>query len=216
MLLELIFIYLYQGIHSKNKKIVRIKSNSKNEEKRSGEGNTTKDNFYIIGIGTSAGGLEALKLFFDNVPSDCKHSFVIVQHLSPDYKSLMAELLAQNTSLPIFEVENNMKIASGSVYLIPTRKNMTYKKGKLYLTDKPTGTHLNLPIDIFFNTLAEELKERAIGVILSGTGTDGSRGMRAIKEAGGMVAVQSPITAKFDGMPNSACTRNTIGVTGIY
>ncbi|HVW98197.1 MAG TPA: chemotaxis protein CheB [Mucilaginibacter sp.] len=163
-----------------------------------------KSDFYVIGIGASAGGLEALKEFFDNVPQDIPHSFVIIQHLSPDYKSLMTELLAKNTRLPIFEVVNGMEIMPGSVYLIPAKKNMTIRDKTLYLVDKPIGHDLNLPIDIFFNSLAEDQGSKAIGVILTGTGSDGTRGLLTIKEAGGMAMVQNPETARFNGMPKSA------------
>lgn len=159
---------------------------------------------YIVAIGTSAGGLEALKSFFDNVPSNTNHSFVIIQHLSSDYKSLMAELLAKNTDLPIHEIRDNMVVEPGCVYLIPPKKNVTLKNRKLKLTNKPVGHDLNLPIDIFFKSLADDMGENAIGIILSGTGSDGTRGARAIKEVAGMIMVQSPESAKFDGMPNSA------------
>jgi two-component system CheB/CheR fusion protein len=162
------------------------------------------DNFSIIGIGASAGGLEALKAFFDHVPSECHHSFVVVQHLSPDYKSHMAELLGKNTSLPVDEVKNNTTVEPGKVYLIPPKKNMTLSGGKLILTNKPTTNELNLPIDIFFRSLAKERKEKAIAIVLSGTGSDGTSGVRNIKELNGMVMVQSPVQAKFDGMPQSA------------
>ena len=161
-------------------------------------------NVYTIGIGTSAGGLQALKTFFDNLPSNFNHAIVIVQHLSPDYKSLMVELLSKNTVLPIKEVTQAETIKPGNVYLIPAKKNMHLKDGKLYLRDKPRNFNLNLPIDIFFESLAEEQKEHAIGIILSGTGSDGTRGMRSLKEHGGMLMVQSPNNADFDGMPNSA------------
>ncbi|WP_405565783.1 chemotaxis protein CheB [Polaribacter sp. Asnod6-C07] len=163
-----------------------------------------KNNSFIIGIGTSAGGLEALKRFFVNLPSNFNHTIVIVQHLSPDYESLMADLLSKSTSLPIHEVKNATIIKPSNVYLIPPKKNMTLKKGVLYLTDKPKGLNLNLPIDIFFKSLAEDKKEHAIGIILSGTGSDGTRGIRVIKEMGGIIMVQKPSDAKFDGMPNSA------------
>ena len=159
---------------------------------------------FIIGIGTSAGGLEALKTFFDNIPSDFNHAIVIVQHLSPDYKSLMADLLSRNTELPIHEVVDATVIKSGNVYLIPPKKNMTINRAVLYLTDKPVGYDLNLPIDIFFKSLAKDQGEQSIGIILSGTGSDGTRGIRTIKELGGMLMVQQPTDAKFDGMPNSA------------
>lgn len=162
------------------------------------------DDFRIIGIGTSAGGLEALKAFFDSVPTGYPHSFVIVQHLSDDYRSLMAELLAKNTQMPIHEVKDNMLIEAGNIYLIPSKKNMTLEKNRLHLVDKPVGHGLNLPIDIFFNSMARELGDKAVGIVLTGTGSDGANGVRNIKEAGGMVMVQSPETAKFEGMPRSA------------
>ena len=171
------------------------------------------DDFRIVAIGASAGGLEALKEFFNNVPSDCLHSFVIIQHLSPDYKSLMTELLAKNTTLPIYEIRNNMKVERGCIYLIPPRKNMTILNGKLKLVNKPKGQHLNLPIDIFFRSLAQECREKSICIVLSGTGSDGTSGARAIKEAGGMVMVQDPDQAKFDGMPRSALNTGLVDYT---
>ncbi|WP_299681849.1 PAS domain-containing protein [uncultured Tenacibaculum sp.] len=160
--------------------------------------------YRVIGIGTSAGGLEVLKTFFNNVPEDFNHVFIIIQHLSPDYKSLMAELLVKNTSLPIQEVESGVKIQPGNIYLLPPKKNMTIEGDSLILTDRPEKNILNLPIDIFFKSLAVEQKEQAIAIILSGTGSDGTRGIRKIKEFGGMVIVQDPEEAKFDGMPKNA------------
>ena len=158
---------------------------------------------YTIAIGASAGGLEALKSFFDALPPNCPHSFVIIQHLSPDYKSLMSELLAKNTPMPIQEVTDNMPVHPGRIYLIPPKSNMMIESGNLTLTDKPSGHGLNLPIDIFFRSLAKEKGHEAIGIILTGTGSDGASGARAIKEAGGMVMVQDPEQAKFNGMPLS-------------
>lgn len=178
--------------------------------------NSTKgamEDLKIVAIGASAGGLEALKLFFDSVPFHSKHSFIIVQHLSPDYKSLMAELLAKNTVLPIFEVENDMLVEEGCIYLIPPKKNMTIMKGKLLLVNKPASHDLNLPIDIFFRSLAQYAKERAVCIVLSGTGSDGTSGARAIKEAGGLVMVQDPQQAKFDGMPRSAINTGLVDYT---
>ncbi|GMN07909.1 hypothetical protein MTsPCn5_32980 [Croceitalea sp. MTPC5] len=168
------------------------------------------NSFSIIGVGASAGGLEALKAFFDQVPSDCRHSFVIVQHLSPDYKSLMAELLSKNSALPIHEVTDKTEVKGGTVYLIPPKKNMTIENGFLKLSNKPQTKELNLPIDIFFRSLAKECTEKAIGIILSGTGSDGTSGAGSIKESGGMVMVQSPVQAKFDGMPQSAINTGLI------
>ncbi|WP_158857298.1 chemotaxis protein CheB [Lunatibacter salilacus] len=157
---------------------------------------------YTIAIGASAGGMEAIHLLFDNTPEDGA-AYVIIQHLSPDHKSFMAELLAKHSKLKIFEAENNMLIESNCVYLMPKGKNMTIKDRRLHLTD----SHSNQPnkaIDIFLNSLAEDQGDKSIAVILSGTGTDGTKGIAAIKKFGGQVIVQDPESAKYNGMPNSA------------
>jgi two-component system, chemotaxis family, CheB/CheR fusion protein len=158
----------------------------------------------IVAIGASAGGLEALKAFFENVPEGSKNAYIVIQHLSPDYKSMMGELLSRSTSLPIVEVRDGMDIAQGHIYLIPPVSNLIIRNNCLYLSDKPKNQSLNLPIDMFFESLARDQKEKAIGVILSGTGSDGTRGARAIKECDGMIMVQEPGEAQFDGMPKSA------------
>ncbi|MCG8478325.1 MAG: hypothetical protein MI724_04450, partial [Spirochaetales bacterium] len=164
--------------------------------------------FYIVGVGASAGGLEALESFFDNTPPSDDFAFVVIQHLSPDYKSLMAELLAKHTKMAIRPAEDGMEIRPGSIYLIPRKKNMTVYKRKLFLTEQEHG--LNLPIDIFLQSLAEDVGEQAIGIILSGTGSDGTRGVRSIKEAGGLVIAQDEDDAKFDGMPRSAISTGIV------
>lgn len=167
---------------------------------------------YLVGIGASAGGLEALEKFFKSMPGETGLSFVVVLHLSPDYKSLMVELLSKQTSMDVFHVTDGIEVAPNCVYVIPRKKNLTIFHGKLYLTDQEErSTHiLNLPIDIFFRSLADDQGERAIGIILSGTGSDGTRGIRAIKEAGGMVMVQDESSAKFDGMPRSAISTGLV------
>jgi len=164
--------------------------------------------FYVVGIGASAGGLEALEIFFDNMPPLADFAFVVVQHLSPDYKSLMGELLKKHTQLSIHEAEDGITVEPGNIYLMPRKKNMTMYHGRLFLTEKEHG--LNLPIDIFFQSLAEDRGEKAIGIILSGTGSDGTRGIRCIKEVGGMVMVQAEDSAKFDGMPRSAISTGIV------
>lgn len=166
------------------------------------------DEFRIVGVGASAGGLEALEAFFSNMPATDDFAFVVIQHLSPDYKSLMGELLAKHTSMRIVEAADGMRVDAGSVYLIPRKKNMAVYRRTLFLTEQEHG--LNLPIDIFFRSLAEDAGERAVGVILSGTGSDGTRGARAIKEFGGLVIVQDEDDAKFDGMPRSAISTGLI------
>lgn len=160
---------------------------------------------HFVAIGASAGGLEAIELFVQGVPNNTGLAFIVIQHLSPDYKSMMVELLSKKTSMPVFRAEENMLVEKNSIYLIPPKKNLTIFHGKLLLSDRPPhDTWTNLPIDIFFRSLAEDQKENAIGIILSGTGSDGTRGVRAIKEYGGMVMVQDARDAKFDGMPKSA------------
>ncbi|TRO65074.1 CheR family methyltransferase [Christiangramia sabulilitoris] len=158
----------------------------------------------IIAVGASAGGLEALKAFFKNIPAGDSNAYVVIQHLSPDYKSMMGELLEKNSNLPIVQIFDEMEIKPGHIYLIPPPNNLILNGNSLHLTEKPNNQTLNLPIDMFFESLAEQRKERSIGVILSGTGSDGTRGVRAIKENDGMVMVQEPTDAKFDGMPKSA------------
>lgn len=160
--------------------------------------------FLVVGIGASAGGLEALERFFAKVPAQSGMAFVVVQHLSPSFESLMGELLAPRTSLPIHRVEDGMVVSPNAIYLIPPGKEMIISGGKLLLTDKDPTQGLSLPIDQFFRSLAADAGRRAIAVILSGSGSDGSRGLRAIHEAGGLVVAQSPETAAFDGMPRSA------------
>lgn len=157
---------------------------------------------YIIAIGASAGGMEAIHLLFDNTPED-EVSYVIIQHLSPDHKSFMAELLEKHSKLQISIAENEMPVEPNQVYLMPQGKNMTIRNRTLFLTDIKSSQP-NKSIDIFFDSLALSHKNKSIGIILSGTGSDGTKGIAAIKRNGGYVIVQDPQSAKFDGMPNSA------------
>lgn len=159
---------------------------------------------HVIGIGASAGGLEALQEFFGSMPNNTGAAFVVVQHLSPDYKSMMPELLSKYTEMPIFQVSDSMVIESDAIYLMPPRKNMLITEGKLLLSDQMPDNHPHMSIDVFLRSLAEDQQHRGIGIILSGTGSDGTRGIRAIKESGGLVVIQKPDSAKFDGMPLSA------------
>ena len=165
--------------------------------------------FYVVGIGASAGGLDALEKFFSEAPPDNGLAYIVIQHLSPDYKSLMADLLGKRTDMPVQVAQDGMPVEPNHVYLIPPKQSLTIFHQKLYLTDREAG-QLYLPIDIFFQSLAEDLGEKAIGVILSGTGSDGTRGIRAIKEKGGLVIVQDDLSAKFDGMPRSAIATNLV------
>ncbi len=157
---------------------------------------------YVVGIGASAGGLDALERFFHDLPIDSGAAFVVIQHLSPDHKSMMANLLSRHTRMPVVTVTDAMRIEPNVVYLIPPGNLMSVAVGQLHLSPKnPRG--LSLPIDLFFTSLAQEYGNHAIGVILSGTGSDGTRGAVAINAAGGLLLAQDPETAKFDGMPRS-------------
>lgn len=165
---------------------------------------------HYVGIGASAGGLEALEEFFLNMPVSTGMSFIVVQHLSPDYKSMMVELLARKTKLEVIQIEDGMQVRPNCVYMVPPRKNLEIFHSQLILSEQPRDTGLNLPIDIFFRSLAADKGKQAIGIVLSGTGSDGSSGIRAIKEKGGLVIVQNYKNAKFDGMPKSAASTGLV------
>lgn len=167
----------------------------------------------IICLGASAGGLEALERFFRRLPSNIDAAIVIIQHLAPDYKSVMGELLSKFTEIPNFFVSDGMKPEPNKIYLIPPGKYMELKNNTFVLFDrKPHEPHM--PINSFLISLARELKERAVAVILSGTGSDGARGVEAIHAAGGRVLAQSPESAKFDGMPRSAIATGCVDFVG--
>ena len=168
---------------------------------------TSKLGFYIVGIGASAGGLQPLEQFFESLPVNSGGCFVVVQHLSPEFKSLMKELLGRRTKMPVFKVEDQMQPEADSVYLIPPGQNLTIRERRFHLSSQERDAASpvpHYPINLFFESLAEDCAERAIGVVLSGTGTDGTRGLQAINEVGGLTLVQAPDTAEFDGMPNNA------------
>ncbi|HEY8925187.1 MAG TPA: chemotaxis protein CheB, partial [Polyangia bacterium] len=159
---------------------------------------------FVVGIGASAGGLEALERFFGSLPDKIGMAFVVVQHLSPDFKSLMDELLARHTKLPIHLVENGMQVQPDHVYLIPPRMEMIISGGRLLLSERAPVPDFTLPIDVFFRSLARDCGPRAVAIVLSGGGSDGSRGIRDVREAGGVVIVQDTGSAQFDGMPRTA------------
>ena len=151
-----------------------------------------------------------LQTFFGLIAPDTPFTFVVIQHLSSDHESMMDELLRRHTSLPITVVEEPITLLAKHIYLISSRHNVIASQGRLRPSPKEQKPKINLPIDTFFNSLASEYQERAIGIVLSGSGTDGSRGVKCIKEGGGMVMVQTPGTAKFDGMPRA--TVNAVAV----
>ena len=164
----------------------------------------TQNTFPIVGIGASAGGLEALELFLKHVPAGSGLAFVIVQHLDPTHKGILVELLQRVTPMPVVQAKDRLKVAPDRVYVIPPNKDLSILHGVLHLLEPAAPRGLRLPIDFFFRSLADDRQARSIGVILSGMGSDGTLGLRAIKEKAGVVFVQAPASAKFDGMPRSA------------
>jgi len=160
--------------------------------------------FPIVGIGASAGGLEALEQFLRHVPQGSGIAFVIIQHLDPTHKGIMPELLQRATTMEVFQVRDRLKVKPDCVYVIPPNKDMSILHGVLHLFEPTAPRGLRLPIDFFLRSLAEDRQERSIGVILSGMGSDGTMGLRAIKEKAGLALAQEPASAKFDSMPRSA------------
>jgi two-component system, chemotaxis family, CheB/CheR fusion protein len=165
---------------------------------------------YVIGIGASAGGLEPIHQLFDAMPAETGFSFVLIQHLSPDHKSLMRELLGRHTTMPVLEAENGMCIEKDTIYLIPNKKLATLEKGRFKLVEKERTAAPVMAIDKFFHSLAREKRDQAVGIILSGSGSDGSRGVESIKKEGGWVIVQEPASADFDSMPTHAISSGQV------
>jgi two-component system CheB/CheR fusion protein len=177
-------------------------------------GNTVNDtsnetsDLFVIGVGASAGGLGALEQFFLNMPPVNNIAFVVIQHLSPNFKSLMPEILSRNTEMQVYQIHNGMKIMPGCVYINPPKFNVIISRGELLLKEQAAFNRVNLAIDSFFDSLADDMEEKSVAVILSGTGSDGTRGSRSIKEAGGIVIAQDMKTAKFNSMPKSVIEAN--------
>lgn len=165
---------------------------------RKREGNPT-----IVALGASAGGLEALEVFFKNMPTDSGLAFVIIQHLDPKHEDMLAELLQRHTAMPVRRIHDGMPLVRDQVHVIPPNRDLSILHGVLYLLEHPVASGPRLPINYFFQSLAEDAQERAVGVILSGMGTDGTTGLHAIKQHGGAVFVQDPKSAKFDSMVKS-------------
>ncbi len=168
------------------------------------ENESAPQSFPLVALGASAGGLEALQEFFDRMPPDSGMAFMVIQHLSPKGKSLLRDLLQKHTPMVVAQAEDHVRVEPNCVYLNPAGKAVEILSGEFQISE-PVRTHgISFPIDHFFRSLAADQGEKAICVILSGTGSDGSLGLRAIKESGGMTVVQAPEEAKYDGMPRSA------------
>ncbi len=162
--------------------------------------------FSIVGIGASAGGLAAIEAFLSAMPreSEEKFAFVVIQHLSPDHKSILSELLKRCTGMQVYEAQDGMVVTPNRAYIIPPNRDMALMGGKLQLFEITSPRSAHFSIDFFFRSLADDLAERAICIVLSGTGSDGTLGVRAVKGAGGMAMAQTPESTEFDGMPRSA------------
>jgi chemotaxis methyl-accepting protein methylase len=171
--------------------------------------------FPIVGIGTSAGGLEALERFFRHVPEGSGLAYVVVQHLDPTHKAMLPELLRRFTGMRVFEVNRRMRVQPNCVYVMPPAKGLSMNRGTLLPVDPDAPRGQRLPIDRFLRSLAEEHRDLAVGVILSGMGSDGSLGLRTIKEQAGLVLVQDPAEAGFDGMPRSAIATRDVDIIGL-
>ena len=165
-----------------------------------------EESFPIVGIGASAGGLAAFEAFFSGMPADVEPgmAFVLVQHLAPDHSSILTTLMQRYTRMKVYEVEDGMTVQINCAYIIPPNRDMAFLNGTLQLMEPTEPRGHRLPVDFLFRSLAQDQHERAIGIVLSGTGSDGTLGVRAIKSEGGMVMVQLPDSCEFDGMPRSA------------
>lgn len=174
--------------------------------------NTPSDGFPIVGIGASAGGLEALELFLEHTPPATGMAFIIVSHLDPDHKCIIVELLQHKTTMPVVQIADQMVVEPDHVYVMPPQQDISILHRILYLLEPSAKRGLRLPIDFFLHSLAEDQRQLCVGVILSGMGADGSSALSTIKEKGGAVFVQDPASAKFNGMPDKAIATGLVDV----
>ncbi|HEX9023654.1 MAG TPA: chemotaxis protein CheB, partial [Geobacteraceae bacterium] len=172
-----------------------------------------KGPLYVVGIGGSAGALEAFEQFFTAMPGDSGLAFVLVPHLDPTHKGMMPELLQRFTTMKVEQVEDGMRVEPDRVYVVPPNRDMSILHGSLQLLEPSAPRGLRLPIDFFLRHLADDQGVRAICILMSGMGTDGTLGLKAVKEKLGMSMVQDPVTAKFEGMPRSALDTGMVDYT---
>ena len=166
--------------------------------------------FLVVGIGASAGGLEAFKQLIKAIPVDSGMAYILFQHLDPSHDSILCELLQKFTLIPVHEITDNIHVEPDNIYVVPPNKLLTANDGILNLTQRPPKGYNNLPIDLFFNSLAEIHQGEAIGVVLSGTGKDGTLGLKAIKQQGGITFAQHHHSASFNEMPQNAINANVV------
>jgi two-component system, chemotaxis family, CheB/CheR fusion protein len=190
--------------HSRRAKAHTIWSNQKQNIMKTAQINKPKilsaNTFPVVGIGASAGGLDAFKRLLKAIPEDSGMAYILVQHLDPAHESILADLLQRVTKIPVQEITNNVHVVPDHIYIIPSNKLLTATDGVLQLSDRLPKTQRNLPIDVLFYSLAEVHQTHAIGVVLSGTATDGTLGLKAIKDQGGVTFAQELQSAAYAGM----------------
>ena len=180
------------------------------KEKRTPSAVLTYPHYPVVALGASAGGLEPLEAFLHAVPKDCAMAFVVVTHLDPKHESHLAEILQKSTSMPVTQIRNGVKVAANHVYVNPPGQLLSIIGGTLQFSERTHPSISHLPIDTFFKSLANDCGANAVGIVLSGSGTDGTVGLREIKAEGGTTMVQDPRSAKYDGMPQSAAATGLI------
>ena len=186
------------------------KSEKHTEENSSAQQLKQEDNFLIVGIGASAGGVQALKKFFENVPANSNAAYVVILHLSPDHDSQLAEILQTVAKIPVTQVKEKVHIEPAHVYVVPPNKSLSMRDGHIIVSPIHTVEERRAPVDIFFRTLAESHNGRSVAVILSGTGANGSMGIKRVKEKGGAAFVQNPREAEFGEMPRNSIATELI------
>src|SRR3990170_1129849 len=170
----------------------------------------SKNLFWVVGVGASAGGLDAFKQLIKAIPKDSGMAFILVQHLDPNHESILVDLLKKNSLIPIQEITDNVHVEPNNIYVIPANKILTATDGVLRLNDRVSKIHKSMSIDIFFTSLAEVHQSQAIGVVLSGTGTDGTLGLKTIKQLGGITFAQHLDSASHNEMPENAISANVV------
>jgi two-component system CheB/CheR fusion protein len=178
-------------------------------EKENGK-TLSKNLFPVVGIGASAGGLEAFKKLVSAIPEKSGMAYILVQHLHPDHSSALPEILQRETSIPVQVIKNDVEVVPDNIYVIPSNKMLEATDGILQISPRPSKEHRNMPIDIFFSSLAEVHQSHAIGIVLSGSGTDGTLGLKDIKAHGGITFAQDLESAAYDAMPSSAINADVV------
>ena len=182
----------------------KSKSENASGENDSAQKSVPDDNFLIVGIGASAGGVQALKTFFENVPAESGSAYVVILHLSPDHDSQLTAILQTVSKIPVEKIEEKVRVEPNHVYVVSPNESLSMQDGHIIVSPINTVEERRAPVDIFFRTLAESHDSRAVAVILSGTGADGSMGIKRVKERGGAAFVQNPQEAEFGEMPRNS------------